>query len=86
MRAQGGKLVVEHRSAEEVTSMTIRLILWIVVIACIGFLLVDRNLDAPLGVTISGTVLGAGLGLILAIIFSRRTRRKREPKSDLRRY
>ena len=70
--------------AQEVLSMT-RLILWIVVMAWVVFVIVDTGLSAPFGVAVSAAVLGAGLGFLLAIMFSRRARRKRAPRNDLTR-
>jgi membrane associated rhomboid family serine protease len=53
-----------------------RLILWTIAMAYVGFLLVGRGSYLPLGVTISGALIGAGSGSILAAMFSSRVRRK----------
>ncbi|MBV8892802.1 MAG: hypothetical protein JO266_12685 [Acidobacteria bacterium] len=66
-------------------NMTTRLILWMVVMAGVGFLIAGKGSYLPWGVTISGAVLGAGFGLLLALTFSRRAHRKREAKGDARR-
>jgi membrane associated rhomboid family serine protease len=62
-------------------SMNMRLILWMVVMACVGFLIAGKGSYLPLGVTLSGAVLGAGFGLLLALTFSRRAQRKSQPKN-----
>ncbi len=66
--------------------MSIRLIVWTVVMACIGFLVAGRGSYLPLNVTLSGALMGAAFGFILGVMFFRRAKRKREPKSSLRRY
>jgi hypothetical protein len=67
--------------------MSLRLILWTVVMAYVGFLIVGKGSNPPMGVTITGLLLGGGMGLVLAAMFSRRAKRKREPSwGGLRRY
>jgi membrane associated rhomboid family serine protease len=66
--------------------MNIRLILWTLAMAYVGVLVVGKGSYLPLNVTASGALMGGGLGLILAIMFSRRSRRKRASLSALRRY
>jgi membrane associated rhomboid family serine protease len=67
--------------------MSIRLILWTLAMAYVGFLIVGRGAVSPLGVTISGALMGAGAGLIVALMFSRREKRKHQPSlHTLRRY
>jgi len=52
-----------------------------------GFLIVGKGAMAPLSVTASGALLGAGVGLILALMFSRRSKRKHQLSIPaLRRY
>jgi membrane associated rhomboid family serine protease len=48
-------------------------------------LIAGKGSYLPLSVTISGAVTGAGIGLLLAIVFSNREKRKREPTSSLTR-
>lgn len=66
--------------------MNIRLIVWMLIMAWVGFFIAGKGSYLPLGVTISGAVMGAGLGLILGFIFSRREKRRHVPKSTLTRY
>ena len=63
--------------------MNSRLIIWPVVMACVGFLILGRGSYEPLGVAISGALMGAILGLLLAAMFAGRAKRKHGPKSDL---
>jgi membrane associated rhomboid family serine protease len=56
--------------------MTVRLVLWPLVMGFIGFLAVGRGSYEPLAATASGAVLGAGFGLLLAMVFLRRSARK----------
>lgn len=62
-----------------------RIVLWTFVMACVGFLVAGRGSYLPLGLTISGAVMGAGMGLLLAIVFSNREKGRRGPKSTLMR-
>jgi membrane associated rhomboid family serine protease len=62
-----------------------RILLWMFVMGCVGFLAAGRGSYLPLSLTISGAVLGAGMGLLLAIVFSNREKRRRGPKSTLSR-
>jgi membrane associated rhomboid family serine protease len=62
-----------------------RILLWTFVMGCLGFFVAGRGSYLPLSLTISGAVLGAGVGLLLAIVFSNRKKRKRGPKSTLTR-
>jgi membrane associated rhomboid family serine protease len=67
--------------------MSIRLILWSIAMAYVGFLIVSRGSTSTLSVSASGALMGAGVGLILALMFSRRERRKHQPSlNTLRRY
>lgn len=67
--------------------MSIRLICWTIAMAYVGFLIVGRDSTSAWSVSASGALLGAGIGLILALMFSRRERRKHQPTLDtLRRY
>ncbi len=67
--------------------MSIRLILWTMAMAYVGFLIAGRGAVSPLSLTTSGALLGAGVGLILALMFSRRGKRKHQvPLNALRRY
>lgn len=54
----------------------IRLVLWTVLMAYIGFLLAGRFQLAPLGVTLTGALMGAGSGSIVGIMFASRSIRK----------
>jgi membrane associated rhomboid family serine protease len=58
--------------------MSIRLILWTMAMAYVGFLIVGRGAVSPISVTTSGALMGAGVGLILALMFSRRDKRKHQ--------
>lgn len=66
--------------------MNIRLIVWMLIMAWVGFFIAGKGSYLPLGVTVSGAVMGAGLGLILGFIFSRREKRRHVPRSTLTRY
>lgn len=67
--------------------MSIRVICWTMAMAYAGFLIVGKGAMAPLGVTTSGALLGGGFGLILALMFSRRSKRKNQLSvHTLRRY
>jgi membrane associated rhomboid family serine protease len=54
--------------------------------AWVGFFIAGKGSYLPLGVTISGAVMGAGAGLMLGFMFSRREKRRHMPKSTLTRY
>jgi membrane associated rhomboid family serine protease len=62
-----------------------RKLLWMFVMGCVGFLGAGRGSYLPLSLTISAAVLGAGIGWLLAIVFSNREKRRRGPKSTLNR-
>jgi multisubunit Na+/H+ antiporter MnhB subunit len=66
--------------------MTLRLIIWAVVMACVGFYIAGRGSYMPLDVTITGLALGAGAGVLFASVFSRREKRKRDSKGGIRPY
>jgi membrane associated rhomboid family serine protease len=66
--------------------MNIRLLLWMLIMAWVGFFIAGKGSYLPLGVTISGAVMGAGAGLMLGFMFSRREKRRHVPKSTLTRY
>jgi multisubunit Na+/H+ antiporter MnhB subunit len=66
--------------------MALRLIMWVVVMACLGFYIAGRGSYTPLGLTITGALLGAAAGVVFATVFSRREKRKRESKGSVRRY
>jgi hypothetical protein len=56
--------------------MSMRLIAWTVMMAYAVFLLAGRGSFLPVSVTTSGVVMGAGLGLIMGMMFSHRASRK----------
>jgi membrane associated rhomboid family serine protease len=66
--------------------MTDRILLWTSTMALVGFFIAGKGSYLPLGLTVSGAVMGAGIGLLLAITFSNREKRKREPKDSMTRY
>jgi len=67
--------------------MSIRLICWTTAMAYVGFLIVSRGSSSALSVSASGALMGAGVGLILALMFSRREKRKHKfPLNSVRRY
>jgi hypothetical protein len=75
-----------HNNASNgVPPMIDRILLWTFLMALVGFLIAGKGSYLPLSVTISGAVMGAGIGLLLAIVFSNREKRKREPTSSLTR-
>jgi uncharacterized membrane protein YjjB (DUF3815 family) len=61
--------------------MNLRLILWIPVMAYVGFLWTGQGSRSFNNETITGTLIGALLGFCVAFIFSRRQRRKHTPPS-----
>ncbi len=63
--------------------MNIRLLLWMPVMAYVGFLWTGQGSRLLNNETITGTVLGAVLGFCLAFIFTRRARRKQIKRSTL---
>ena len=65
--------------------MTNRILLWTCLMAVVGFFIAGKGSYLPLGLTISGGVIGGGLGLVLAIVFSNREKRKRELKRSVTR-
>ncbi len=66
--------------------MNIRLILWIPVMAYVGFLWAGQGSQSFNSETITGALLGAVLGFCLAFIFTRRARRRRVKASNLLKY
>jgi membrane associated rhomboid family serine protease len=56
--------------------MKLRLILWTLAMAYGGFLWAGRGAQSLNGITISAALIGAVIGFLLAIMFSRRERRK----------
>jgi membrane associated rhomboid family serine protease len=65
--------------------MYLRLILWTLVMAYVGFLWVGRGERLVDDITISGALFGAMVGFGLAIMFTRRARRKHAYVSGLSR-
>ena len=55
---------------------SLRIILWTIAMAYSGFLIAGRAARSFDNNTISETLIGAVLGLLLAILFTRRARRK----------
>jgi uncharacterized membrane protein YjjB (DUF3815 family) len=55
---------------------SLRMILWTVAMAYCGFLIAGRGVRSFDNNTISEALIGAVLGLLLAILFTRRARRK----------
>lgn len=66
--------------------MSIRLLFWMLIMAWVGFFIAGKGSYLPFGVTISGALMGAGAGLMLGVMFSRREKRRHVPKSTLTRY
>ena len=66
--------------------MNARLILWMLMMAWVGFFIAGKGSYLPLGVTLSGAAMGAGAGLLLGVMFSRREKRRHVPKGSLTRY
>jgi len=66
--------------------MNVRLILWILVMAWVGFFIAGKGSYLPLGVTVFGAVMGGGVGFLLGAMFSRREKRRHGPTSTLTRY
>ena len=56
--------------------MKLRVILWTLAMAYGGFLWAGRGAQSLNGMTTSGALIGAVIGFLLAIMFSRRERRK----------
>jgi membrane associated rhomboid family serine protease len=56
--------------------MKLRVILWTLAMAYGGFLWAGRGAQSLNGMTTSGALIGAVIGCLLAIMFSRRERRK----------
>lgn len=56
--------------------MNVRLVLWTVAMAYTGFLWAGRGAQSLNAVTISGALIGAVVGFLLALMFSRRDKRK----------
>lgn len=62
-----------------------RLIVWTVAMAYVGFLCAGRGSYFPTSVTVSGALMGAGGGSILALVFTSRSLRKEQSLKWLRR-
>ena len=60
--------------------MSVRLILWMLVMAWVGFFIAGKGSYLPLGVTVSGAVTATGIGLLLGFMFSRR---ENEPRNKV---
>ena len=58
-------------------STNLRAILWTVTMAYFGFLWAGRGIPAFNSLTISGALMGAVIGALLAFMFARRARRKK---------
>jgi membrane associated rhomboid family serine protease len=56
--------------------MHLRIILWTVAMAYGGFLWAGRGSQSFNSVSVSGALVGAAMGFLLAIMFSRRAKRK----------
>ena len=56
--------------------MHLRIILWTVAMAYGGFLWAGRGSQGLTSVSVSGALVGAAMGFLLAIMFSRRAKRK----------
>jgi membrane associated rhomboid family serine protease len=56
--------------------MNLRIVLWTVAMAYGGFLWAGRGAQSLNSISIAGAVIGAAMGLLLAIMFTRRARRK----------
>jgi len=56
--------------------MRIRIILWTLAMAYGGFLWAGRGTESLDSISITGALIGALTGLLLAIMFTRRARRK----------
>jgi membrane associated rhomboid family serine protease len=56
--------------------MSLRVILWTVAMAFGGFLWAGRGIQSFNRISISGALIGAVMGFLLAIMFTRRARRK----------
>jgi positive regulator of sigma E activity len=65
--------------------MNLRLILWIPVMAYVGFLWTGQGSRSVNSETITGALIGALLGFCVAFIFSRRQRRKQSAASSVQR-
>lgn len=61
----------------ESMNMPIRASVWTLMMAIVGFLFASRGLHVVNSVTIGGVFLGAFVGLLLAVMFERRAKRKR---------
>ena len=58
-------------------NMPVRASLWTLLLAFFGFLFVGRGVPVVNSATIGGAFVGAFFGLLLAIMFERRAKRKR---------
>jgi membrane associated rhomboid family serine protease len=68
--------VARSRKYPEVIGMKLRLVLWTVAMAYAGFLWAGKGVHELNSVSISGAIIGAATGFLLALIFARRIRRK----------
>jgi drug/metabolite transporter (DMT)-like permease len=64
--------------------MNLRLILWTIIMAYVGFIWTGQGTQSLNGNTITGALLGAALGFCLAFIFNRRAQRKHTRASAAR--
>ena len=51
----------------------------------VGFLFAGKGSYFPIGVTVSGALMGAGGGSILALVFTSRALRRQQVSSEFRR-
>lgn len=58
-------------------SVNIRAILWTVTMAYFGFLWAGKGVPSFNSLTISGALMGAVIGFLLALMFARRAKRKK---------
>jgi membrane associated rhomboid family serine protease len=58
-------------------NMPARALLWTLLMAFFGFLFVSRGSHVVSSATIGGAFLGAFFGLLLALMFERRAKRKK---------
>ena len=64
----------------------IRLIIWTAAMTYVGFLFAGKGSYLPLALTVSGALMGAGGGSILAFMFTSRALRKQRSMSGIKRY
>jgi membrane associated rhomboid family serine protease len=68
----------------EVIGMKVRLVFWTAAMAYAGFLWAGRGVHELNSVSISGAIIGAVMGFLLAVMFARRMKRK-HGRDNLRR-